>query len=100
MSDHGCQKVVGCADGMEVAGEVEVDVLHGNNLCVAAACSAAFNAEYRSKGWLTESYHNVLAQLLHAVCQTYGGSGPFLRLPAWVDGGYQDQLAVLFICLL
>ena len=46
--DHGGQEIVGCADGMEVAGEVEVNVLHGDDLCVAAAGRAAFYAEYRA----------------------------------------------------
>src|SRR5699024_3155777 len=94
---HGCQQVVGCADGMEVAGEVQVNILHGNNLCIAAACSAALYAEYRSQGGLTKGNHHVLAQLLHTVCQTNGGSGLTFSGGSGVNGGNQDQLAVFLI---
>ena len=97
--NHGCQKVVGCSDRVEVACEVQVDVFHGDYLCVAAACSAALNAEYRSQGGLAQSYHNVLAKFLHTVCQTYGCGGLSFSCRSGVDGGNQDQLAVLFVCL-
>ena len=59
--DHCCQQVVGCADCVEVTGEMKVDILHGNYLCVSAACCPAFYTKYRSKGWLTKSNHNVFA---------------------------------------
>ena len=97
--DHGCQKVVGRSDRVEVACEMQVDVFHGDYLCVAAACSAALNAEYRPQGGLAQSYHNVLAELLHTVCQTYGCGGLAFSCRSGVDGGNQDQLAVLFVCL-
>ena len=44
--DHGGEQVVGGADGVDVAGEVEVEVLHGNDLGVAAAGGAALDAEH------------------------------------------------------
>ena len=47
---HGGQQVVGRADGVEVAGEVEVDVLHGHYLGIAAAGGAALDAEHRDPG--------------------------------------------------
>ena len=43
---HGGQQVVGSADGMEVASKVQVDVLHGHHLGVAAAGRAALDAEH------------------------------------------------------
>ena len=42
--DHGGQQVVGGTDGVDVAGKVEVDVLHGHDLGVAAAGRAALDA--------------------------------------------------------
>ena len=39
--DHGRQQVVGGADGVDIAGKVEVDVLHGHDLGIAAAGRAA-----------------------------------------------------------
>ena len=93
--NHGCQQVVRCADSVEVAGEVKVDILHGNYLCVSAACCSALYAEYRSQGRLTKSYHNLLANLLHTVCQTYGCGGLSFSCRSRVNSGYQNQFAVL-----
>ena len=55
------QQVVGRADGVEVAGEVQVDVLHGDDLRVAAAGGAALDAEHRAEGRLTQRNDDVLA---------------------------------------
>ena len=57
------------------------------------------NAEYRSQGGLAQSYHNLLAQLLHTVSQTYGSGGLTLSGGGGVDGRHQDQLAVLLVGL-
>ena len=46
--DHCCQQVVSCTNRMEVTGEMKVDILHRNNLCVSAACCSTFYSEYRS----------------------------------------------------
>ena len=59
---HGGQQVVGRADGVEIAGEVEVDVLHGHHLGVAAAGGAALDAEHRAQGGLPQGDHGVFAQ--------------------------------------
>ena len=58
---HGGKQVVGRADGVEIAGEVQVDIFHRNYLCVSAACSAALNTKYRSQRWLAKGNHNFLA---------------------------------------
>ena len=43
------EQVVGAADGVEVAGEVQVDLLHRHDLGVAAAGGAALHAEARAR---------------------------------------------------
>ena len=43
--DHRREQIVGGADGVEIAGEMEVDVLHRHDLRVAAAGRAALHAE-------------------------------------------------------
>ena len=43
--EHGGQQVVGGADGMEVAGKVQVDVLHGDDLGPTAAGGTALYAK-------------------------------------------------------
>ena len=92
--EHSSQQVVGSTDGVEVTGEVQVDVLHGDDLCVAAAGSAALDAEHGAQGGLTQSDHNVLADLAHTVSQTNSGSGLALTGGGGVDSGNQNQLAV------
>ena len=54
---------------MEVAGEVEVDILHRDDLRIAAAGRAALDAEDRAEGRLTQSDKDVLAELAHTVGQ-------------------------------
>ncbi len=41
------QQVVSKADGMEIAGKMQIDIFHGNNLRHAAAGGAAFHSETR-----------------------------------------------------
>ncbi len=92
--EHRSQQVVGSADGVEVTGKVEVDVFHGDDLCVAAAGSAALDAEHGSQGGLTQSHHYVFADLTHTVSQAHGGGSLAFTSGGGVDGGHQDQLAV------
>ncbi len=92
--NHRCQQVVRRADCMEITCEMKVDVFHRNHLCVSASCSAAFHTKDRSKGRLAKSNHNLLAELLHTICQTYGRSGLALSCRSRVDCGNENQLAV------
>ena len=67
--DHCCKKVVCCADCMEVTCKMKVDIFHRNNLCIAAACCAAFYT-----------------------CSCFS-----LACRCRVDSCNKDQLAVLFV---
>ena len=94
--DHGSQQVVGGANGVQVTGKVQVDILHGHHLCVAAAGSAALYAEHGAKAGLTQAEHGLFAQRVHGVGQTYAGSSFALTGRGGADGGDKDQLALLF----
>src|SRR5262249_45110750 len=59
--DKGGQQVVGSADGVEIAGEVEVDVLHRHDLGVAAAGGAALHAKAGAEAGLTQADDSLLA---------------------------------------
>ena len=96
---HGSQQVVGCADGVEIAGKVEVDILHGNHLCVAAAGCTALDAKDGAEGRLPKGYQHILADAAHTVCQTHCCGGLALTGRGGVDGGDQHQLAVGGGCL-
>ena len=43
------KKIVAGGDGMGIAGEMQVDFLHRNNLRATAACTSAFDSEHRSQ---------------------------------------------------
>ena len=47
--EQGANHVVGRGDGVEIAREVQVDALHWQHLCVAAACCSALHAEARTQ---------------------------------------------------
>ena len=93
--DHSCQQVVGRADGVEVAGEVEVDVLHGHHLRVAAAGCAALDAEHGAEGGFAEAEHGLFAQSIHGVGQTHAGGGLALARRGGADSRHKDHLALL-----
>ncbi len=91
---HGSQQVVGSADCVEVTGEVQVDVLHGDNLSITTAGSAALHTKHRSQRRLTQSNQNILADSAHTVSQANSGCGLALTGGGGVDSGHENQLAV------
>ena len=97
---HGGHQVVRRADGVEVAGEVEVDVLHGDHLGIPAASGPSFDAEHRAQRGLPQSGDGLLANLAQAVGQTHRRGGLALAGGGGGDGGHQDQLAVLRLYLI
>ena len=88
------QQVVGGADGVEVAGEMEVDVLHRHDLGVAPARSPAFYAEHRAERWLAHREDCVLTQPAQRLRDADGhGRLPFPGRRG-VDPGDEDELAL------
>ena len=95
--EHGREQVVGSTDGMEVAGEVQVDVLHRHDLGIAAAGSSALDAEDGPQGGLAQRDDHVLADLAHAVGQAHGRGGLALARRRRRDGRHEDELAVRLV---
>ena len=95
--EHCRKKVVCCADCVEVAGEMEVDIFHRNNLCIAAACCAAFNTENRSEGRFAESNGNVFADAFKTVSKTNGGGGFAFACGGGGNCGYEDKFSVFAV---
>ena len=92
--DHGGQQVVGGADGVDVAGEVQVEVFHGEELRVAAAGGAALDAEDRAERRLAQGQHGVDADRVHRLGETDGGDGLALAERRRGDRRDVDDLAV------
>ena len=90
----GAEQVVGGGDGVHVAGEVEVDVLHRDDLGVSAARRAALDAEHRPEGRLPQGDHRFFPDFRHGLPQTDGGGGFSFAGGGGIDGGDQNQFAV------
>ncbi len=95
--DHGGEQVVGRADGVDVAGEVQVEVLHREELRVAAAGGAALDAEDRAEGGLAQGEHRVHADGVHRLGEADGGDRLALAQRRRRDGRDVDDLAVRLV---
>ena len=82
-------------DGVEVSGEVQVDVLHGHHLGIAAPGSAPLEAEAGSQGRLPQSHAHFFPHAVQGICQSHAGGSLALPCRGGVDGGHQHQLAIL-----
>jgi hypothetical protein len=93
--DQRGEQVVGELDGAEVAGKVQVDVLHRHHLRVAAAGRAALHAEHRPERRLAEADHRLLANVVQRVAEAHRGGRLALARRGRADRRHQDQLPVL-----
>ena len=90
-----CRKQVVCgADRMEVAGEMQVDIRHRDDLRVAAARRAALHAEARAEARLTQADRRLAANAVEAVAEADGRRRLALAGRGRRYGGNQDELAV------
>ena len=88
------QQVVRQRDGVEVAGEVQVDVFHGHNLGISAAGCSALHAEDRAQGGFTQGDDGALTDAVERIAQAHGGGGLALAGRGGADGGDQNEFAV------
>jgi hypothetical protein len=89
--DQRREQVVGERDGVEVPGEVQVDVLHGHHLRVAAAGGAALHPEHRAERGLAQADDRLLADAVQRIAEPDGGRGLAFARGRRADGG-DDQL--------
>ncbi len=76
-----------------VPGKVQVDVLHGYDLCIAAAGAPPLT-RIRDPGRARAAHNGVLADLAEAGGQADGRGGLTLAGGGGGDGGDEDQLSV------
>ena len=81
--------------GMEVACEVEVDLLHRQYLGIAATSSTALNAETRAERWFAQGYDGFLADSVQSQCQANADSGLTDTGLCGANGRDQYQSALL-----
>src|SRR5699024_4010865 len=90
--DQGGESVVGDLDRMEVAGEVEVDVLHRDQLGVAAVGGGARGGQDGAQGRLAQGGHGAMPGGGEGVGQAHGGGRLALPGGGGGHGGDQDEL--------
>ena len=93
--DQGREQIVRRTDGVEVTGEMEVDVFHRHDLGVTAAGSATLHAEAGPEARLAQADDRLLADLVETVAEADRGRGLAFAGRGRVDRRHQDQLAVL-----
>ncbi len=89
--DQRREQVVRGREGGEVAGEVQVDVVHRDDLGVAAAGRAALHPEHRSHRRLAQAGHRLVAEAVQRVGEPDGGRGLALAGGRGGERGHQDQ---------
>ena len=88
-------QVVGSGDGVDVACQVQVEVLHRDDLRVSAAGGAALDAERRSLGRLPNGRHHPLTQVRTECLRKSNGRGRLaFAKRRGRDRGYVDVLAI------
>ncbi len=80
--EHRGEQIVRRGDRVEIAGEVQVDLVHRDHLRVAAAGRAALDAEHRPERRLPDAEHHLLAQPAERLAQTDGDRATSPRRPA------------------
>jgi len=67
------KQVIGRSDGVEIAGEVQIDFVHRYDLRIAAARRAALDAEYRTERRLAQGDDRLFADVVHRLSQSDRG---------------------------
>ena len=89
---------VGCrGNGMKIAGEVKIDVFHGDDLCIAAASRAALNTHHWTLGGLAQCNDGLLAQLVQGVGKANENGGLAFTGRCGRYAGDKHQLALVFL---
>ena len=91
----GRDHVVGLCDGMEIASEMEINLIHRQNLGITATCSTTLHAEARTQRWFAKSHYSLLANLLHTQGETHGYGGLAITSLGRTDSGNEDEVMVL-----
>ena len=92
--DHRRQQIVRRGDGMEVAGEMEIHLLHRNDLSISATGGTALHAETGAERRLANTDRGLLADRVQTVDKADRRRGLALAGRSRVDRRNQDQLAV------
>ena len=91
---HGGQQIIGRPNGVHVAGEMKIDILHGDDLSPSAAGGAAFDPKNRAQRGFPQGQYRFFAQTAQRIAQPHRRGGLSLPCRGGGNGGDQNQLAV------
>ena len=91
------KQIVGQADRVEVAGEVEVDFLHRENLRIAPTRCAPLHSKTRTERRLAQAKCGVLAQRAKCIRESHRGGRLSLTRRSGTHGCHQDELSRLAV---
>ena len=77
---------MGGGDGVDIAGEVQVDIFHRRDLRVAAAGAAALHAEAGAQRGLAQTDGGSFAQVVECVAEADGSGSLALAGGRGIDG--------------
>ena len=97
---HCGKQIVRRAYSVEITREMEVDVLHRNNLRIAAAGCAALDSENRTERRLPERNNGVFSEPSESVRKTDGGGGLTLACGGGGDSRNKNKLSVFVLVFL
>ena len=92
--DHRREQIVGRCDGVEIAGEMKVDLLHRRDLRAAAAGGAALHPETGSERRFAQAQQRLAPGAAQRVGEPDRSGGLALPRQRRADRGDQDQPAV------
>ena len=95
--DQRGEEVVGELDRAEVPREMQVDVLHRDDLGIASASRAALHPEHGTERRLAQADHRLLANVVECIAKADRSGGLALTSRSRADRRDQDQLAVLAV---
>jgi hypothetical protein len=91
---HRREQIVRRRDGVEVTGEVQVDLVHGDDLGVAAAGRPALHAEHRAQAGLADAHHDLFPQPAERLAHADGDGALAFARRRGVDPGDEHEPAL------
>ena len=91
---HCRQQIIGGGDGVKIPCKMKVQIIHGNNLCIAAAGSSPLQAETGTKGWFPQGDHSLFSQFIHCLSKSHCRRRLPLSCRCGVDRSDKDQFPI------
>ena len=93
--ERSSEQIIGSSDRVDVAREVEIKFLHGNNLTIPAAGGAPLDAECGALTWLPHAGKNFPAEMRsQGLTEADRGGRLALAKRRWRDRGDHNVLSV------